>query len=1535
MPEARIRNPQPARPRWLRGVALAVSGVLCTATLAALPLAPAVAADVQLTSYVNPFIGTQDEGAAFPGAAMPFGMVQMSPDNGYATGYSYDNSKIRGFSLMHLSGAGCGIGGFFPILPMAGVPSSNNYSDYALSYSHTGESASPGRYAVNLASGSGTIAAELSATTRTGLQKYTFPSINNATVVLNAGYSLSSVVASEVRIDPANKTVWAKTTVKGFCADTASFSVYTKTVFDRSFSGYGTWTGSTFNSSSTTASATGKTGAWVQFDATSDADVEVQSSLSYVDYAGAEANLAAEQTTVASAETAAAAAWEKRLESVAVTSSDADQLQVFYTGLYHSMISPNVGSDVDGRYRGWDGAIHNVSTEGPDFVYYQNYSLWDTYRTQQQLLALIAPKQAADITRSLVLEGEQLWAPRWGYGPVETNTMTGDPITPTLVGMWSTGLVDSSLAERAYAVLKKSADEVPPADSTARGRSGNVNYIAKGFVGYTSVSGSGDSDVFRGGSATLEYALADAVLSTMATALGHAEDAARYRVRAQNYRSVWDQQTKAMRARTANGQFVSESDPSQSPGFHEGTAIQYQWLVQQDVPGLIDLMGGVNEANKRLDNFFAYSKLLADPSGTAHHTWVNGSYSYYGTTTYNPNNEPDLHAPYIYLWTGQPWKTTDVVRAALTLFTTGPSGVTGNDDLGTMSSWLVLSSLGIYPIMPGTDRWGLSAPAFEAATIALDQAYYPASASSLKITAPGVSAASHYIRSASLGGQPLDRAWIDGTDLRRAGTLAFTVGSEHSDWATSAAASPGSMVQQEATPDRVTAAWPTSAIAVTPGRTTDVGVTLVAQVAGATASGTVTIASSGPVTGGSAGIEVASNSLPATVESRVPVRLAADAAPGVYPVTATVSIGGATDVQTLSLVVRGTSWMQDAFRARGIADRGSAGADLDGLGSYYITDALEAQGVYPGVDTSVPGLPSLRYRLSAETLDSLFADGQRLRTDALAGATQIALIGAGMNGSQSAELTLQYTDGRAQRVVVRFDDWCATSTTQNVVAKMAERGSGTGSNAITCRLMASDPIPLTGSLAAIRFSVNDRFVVFGIASDATASALSLTSSPAVTGSASVGSTLGVADPVWSAADAQTSYQWLRDGDAISGADASFRVVTPADAGHQLQVRITGTAKGWESTSVLSPAVTVAACVASFASASTISGDPVVGASLVARPGTTAPSGLTLGYQWFSGGTAIPGATSDTLVVTPDLLGTTISVAVSASSQYCAVAESQASASQAVREGTLALVNPPLVSGTTVVGGTLTVVPGSYLPQASSSAIQWLADGEVIAGATRPSFVPSAALVGRTVSARVTSVTPGYRDRVETAVAGVVRRSAITVSGQATISGTAKLGAQLTAVAPSYSRAVTLSYRWLRDGHAVSGMTASTYLLTPDDVGRVLAVSITGTAADGVQVTTVSAPTASVAAGTLTLASAPRITGKAKVGKQLTLVGGTASMPAGRQIQWLRNGVAIGKATGTTLKLTKKDRGKKITVRVVFSRDGYSSLQAVSKAVKVA
>ena len=793
-------------------------GRTVAAVLAVLGLAQPVTAAVArsertLPQTVNTFIGTRDEGNTFPGASAPFGQIQVSPIGSHYAGYRYDDETIRGFGRSFISGAGCWEqGGQVSVLPVTGTiapggtfdttkAASFDHKTYASRYTHEGEVGQAGYYRVRLTDYGG-IDVEATARTRAAAERYTFAADQTqGHVLINVSQANERhrVIGSQVRV-VGDRAVEGKVTTMSFCGG-HQYSTWFRIEFDRPFTGFGVWgqaggtPGARFSMES---EHDPRNGAWVTFDLSEGPAVTAVSAISHVDQAGALGNLDAEGRrdgrllTFDAMRRHAEAAWARELGSVRVAGGTADDRAVFYTALYHALLQPMTGSDADGRYRGYDDEIHVAD----GWTYHEYFSLWDTYRSQNQLLAILKPDRARDIARSVLAIDEQGgWLPRWGYASFETNVMTGDPVTPFLVDLWRFGALEGREAQ-AWAALRRNAFGHSPLNSRHDGRAGNPHYLTDGYIQFDRAHPSKgmDSDPHHAGSATMEYALADCSLAIMAEALGHGADAATLRRRGGNWRRVWDASvtdpesdfTGFPRPRMEDGTWFAPPsgvyDPTSHYGFHEGTAWQYQWLVPQDVAGMSEAMGGRERTLARLDRFFAFDKILADPE-SARAEWVAGPYAYYGQYRYNPNNEPTMHTPWIYTLLGRPDRTATVVRAAQTLFTNAPNGVTGNDDLGTMSAWYLFGAMGLYPAMPGTGQMLVGAPRFEQVEIDLGQGR------SLRIDAPGATGEGvQYVSGARLNGRAFDRVWLDRDQLKAGGRidLRLTDRAERTSWGTGA-----------------------------------------------------------------------------------------------------------------------------------------------------------------------------------------------------------------------------------------------------------------------------------------------------------------------------------------------------------------------------------------------------------------------------------------------------------------------------------------------------------------------------------------------------------------------------------------------------------------------------------------------------------------------------------------------------------------------------------------------------------------------------
>ncbi|MBE8518153.1 GH92 family glycosyl hydrolase [Amycolatopsis sp. H6(2020)] len=1028
-------------------IAAAAVGLVVAATTQATAHA---AGPVDPVSLVNPFVGTQNFGNTFPGASAPFGMVQVSPDTGGQGGYDYLQNAIYGFSQTHLSGVGCGVMGELPIMPTTGAVDNVDKNAYKSEYSHDDEHAEPGYYRVGLKKYG--INAELTATARTGWQRYTFPSTGQANVLFNTGQANQSVKDSEIHV-VGDRTLEGRVKAGGFCAGHDEHTVYFTATFDRPFSSFGTWRGSTRTAGSRDAAGTGDNGAWASFDATTDRDVVLKVGLSYTGLDGARKNLAAETADHDFDATRAALhqQWADRLGAIKIAGGTAERQTAFYTALYHAQLHPNLAGDTDGAYTGFDGKVHPASGYTP----YQNFSLWDTYRPQNQLLEMLEPQVARDVALSVVAIGRDGgWLPRWALAESETNIMTGDPVTPFLVEAWSKGLL-AGHEEEAYALLKKNATSTPPADSPYNGRSGVNYYNERGYVpsglelGKDCAAKGGDNDCEHPASATMEYAAADASLALMARGLGHQADARMFADRGQWYRNLWDSSIGQFRPRTTEGTFLTPYNPVDAAHqFHEGGAYQYQWLVPQDPAGLVSLMGGRTSTEKRLDSFFSYGNLLRDPAGTARKDWIASPYDYYGKATYNPNNEPDLLAPYMYNWVGAPAKTATVVRAAMTLFTTGPDGMTGNDDLGTMSAWYVFSSLGLYPTMSGANFLALSSPQFESATVRIGQ-YGSAQGGTLTVSAPGASDANRYIQSVSLNGRDVRKTSLDWAALAHGGTLSHKLGSRPSSWGTSPSAAPPSVNNAAGDQRRhVDASLRQTSVVIPSGAAQQVHLDLdvVAQNPGLQP---VTVSVTSPwKTRSQPVLLVWSGRLPVRQTVPITVNVPSGAALGTYPVQVrvsgpnTVTRSATIEVRTPSACVSsGPQCAVDLARDRnhdGTATvTASTEGNFDGGGWSYDAALLPPPGpvVWDGVTYAAPDA-------SGTAPDFVEARGQSLLLPA-GQHTALRIVGASHNGPVSTTVTAHYTDGTSADLALTFGDWAGSGSP--VVLEMPHRikaGSG-------------------------------------------------------------------------------------------------------------------------------------------------------------------------------------------------------------------------------------------------------------------------------------------------------------------------------------------------------------------------------------------------------------------------------------------------------------------------------------------------------------
>jgi len=1210
-------------------------------------------------SYVSPLIGTGSGGNVvgqvdtFPGASAPFGMLTFSPDTAPTGadggGYYYGDSQIKGFSLTHISGPGCGAFGDFPILPTAGPVPDNPYTTTD-SFSHTGEQASPGYYAVSL--GSPAIRAQVTATTRTGLADFTFPSGSQGNVLFKVDGSQNGDVNQSVRFvgdDTVAGTLksgpWpgrgpghrpgghrvapgsagpnsagsgpggsgsggGQATSGHFCGSPDTYPVYFAARFSRPFSAVGTWqqtptgpnllgtsqtgtlpwggpynngctsstggltpvdggageswaascvtpqtwvqvtpkgltSGDTYlasvtleaNSASQTApvyldfyngcvdtssqevtlspgkpvtltdsttvgcsntpqfqirssgagavdlTATGASiqqvvehpdpgstsasgsgaAAYASFappsGSTAPQTVQMQVAISYVSTASAWANLQAEQGSpdvrFSSVRQATRASWNRLLSKVQVDGGTAADLTEFYTALYHALLDPSVFSDANGRYLGFDGAVHTVP--GRQRLQYANFSGWDVYRDEIQLLSLVAPTQTGDMMQSLVNDAAQGgWLPKWPLADDYTGVMNGDAADAMIADAYAFGVRNFDI-RRALDEMVKGATVVPAAGQLGHGwyveRPQLADYLELGYT--PNVEQTSLSPVDNGASQTLEYALGDFGISQMARALGRGSTAAEFARRAQNWENLFNPATGYLQPRGGAGGFpvgdpltVGYGSFGQS-GYQEGNAAQYGFAAPQNLAALISLMGGRARAIARLNTLF--TQLNAGP---------NEPYYWAG-------NETDLNAPWAYDYAGAPYRTQAVVRQITsTLYSAAPGGEPGNDDLGAMSSWLVWADLGLYPQTAGAPVLVTGSPLFTHAVVHLP------SGAALSIRGAGAGDNQPYVTGLAVNGTPTQRAWVPVPRLlARGGSLAFTLSSTPDQaWGSAPADAPPSYPAGQA--PAVVA--PTGPAQVAPGGTATADLT----VANATAqtqvvSWSVTVP---PGSGLQASPSRGTASIPAGGGT---IRVVLSASPGAPQTFSTATVSATVDDQpvpaeNLSVQVAIPGSLASYFGNRGVSsDSDPMAADFDGGGYSYSAQALSAAGVSPGSKVTAGGATYTWPSSPAGDPGNVVAAGQIVTLDAPAGASSLFLLGSATNGPDTATVTVTYSDGSTASLPIAVTDWAAGSPQpgNTVAVTMPYRNCACGATVYGTTSVYSIAVPINPALGVAKVTL--------------------------------------------------------------------------------------------------------------------------------------------------------------------------------------------------------------------------------------------------------------------------------------------------------------------------------------------------------------------------------------------------------------------------------------------------------------------------------
>jgi predicted alpha-1,2-mannosidase len=740
----------------------------------ALDMSPTRPAEAQVTPQL---IGTGGFGFAvgsgFPGAAAPQGLAKPGPDTTgpwgdvnflHCSGYWYGDDTIQGFSHLHLHGTGVPDYGVLGIMPLPAFDGSQTSKGaYASKFDKSTESASPGRYAVTLVNGG--IGVEMTATPHAAHHRFTFASgATAAHVVIDLDHHIASgsVTSETVDLDPVAHTVTGSLrSIGGLSGGFGGTMVYFVAKPRQPWSGAVVWSGGGAPAAGTHAQGTG-VGLDLDFDLTATpGPIEVQVGLSLTSTQEAAANLAAEMPAFAFDDeaSATAAAWQQATSVVQVQGGTPAQQAMMQAAVYHLFLMPTVQSDVDGSYVGLDGQIAQAN----GWHYCSEMSLWDTYRTLQPLLDLVAPDRASDTAASLVAMAKAKgFFPKWPIGDGEAGTMIGASAEVVLADAYVKG-VRGFDAEGAYQILRAAAMDTTDPPGGRGGRDHVVDYMSLGYV-----PASGGSSA----SLTIEYGQDDVALAQLAAALGHTDDAAALQTRSHGWKSLYDPTSGYLWAKNADGSWATtHGDPTvQTSDFDEANAAQSLWGPWYDLEGLASVMGGKDALVARLESFFENGKADYDAIQWTAPLSVGATRKWYWG-----GNEPDIHSVYLFALAGHPELTQKWLPwIESEVYTAGADGLPGNDDAGTMSAWLVFSMLGFYPV-PGTEQYVVGAPAFPQATIAVP-------GGSFTITANGVSPANVYVQSVTLDGALLATPIVHHADLKPGGSLVFQMGPTASTW---------------------------------------------------------------------------------------------------------------------------------------------------------------------------------------------------------------------------------------------------------------------------------------------------------------------------------------------------------------------------------------------------------------------------------------------------------------------------------------------------------------------------------------------------------------------------------------------------------------------------------------------------------------------------------------------------------------------------------------------------------------------------------
>jgi len=698
----------------------------------------------RLTDFVDPFIGTAFHGHTYPGAAWPFGQIQLSPDNGtqgwdWCSGYHYSDSLLAGFSHLHLSGTGIGDLADISFLPVTtpvtfidGESNADFVKRYSGKYNHDEEEASPGYYSVTLQNNG--VKAELTVTERAGLHRYTFPETGEKNIIINLGFAINwdkpyktdiTVVDNHLVTGTRLSTGWAK-----------DQHVYFAVRFSAPLS----------NAVVGNAGGEGRTVGVISF---SNSLVLAKIGISSVSIENAIANLDASLPgwDFEATRQSASDAWEKELSKITITSADADQKKIFYTSSYHTMVAPALFSDMNGQFKGLNGDIQKA--EG--YKRYTVFSLWDTYRALHPLFTITEQTRVNDMVKSMLDHYKQCGIlPVWELEGNETFCMVGNHSISVIAEAILKGIGDFD-KELAYEAMKA---------TSFNDRDGMGLYDKLGYMPADKVP--------QSVAKSLEVAVDDWAVAAVARKLGKTEDAEYFFKRSESYRQYFDKETGFMRGKLSNGKWTTPFDPvfskHEGSDYTEGNAWQYVWIVPHNVDGLMSLFGGEEPFAEKLDQLFKVEQGVAGEEASPDISGLIGAYAH--------GNEPGHHTTFLFNFCGRPWRTQELNRQIqTTMYSTAPDGLCGNEDCGQMSAWYIFSAIGIYPVNPSDLKYQFGSPIVQEAKIETGPGKF------FIVKAPLASNENKYIQEVKLNGEVLNRSYITHEEIMSGSILEFTMSS--------------------------------------------------------------------------------------------------------------------------------------------------------------------------------------------------------------------------------------------------------------------------------------------------------------------------------------------------------------------------------------------------------------------------------------------------------------------------------------------------------------------------------------------------------------------------------------------------------------------------------------------------------------------------------------------------------------------------------------------------------------------------------------